>query len=210
MLHQRARVEFKGGFNFPFDTDIEPGSGVGIKGSIERFKNLYFGLEYNYFYNTIDETVAEFQDLFETDPVRAQREALGADPEQWLKHLSRHNILFTADYEIPLGDALGAYTPVFRFGLGLGAVLVDGREISSNNFADDVDVRFFAMFLARPEIAFHFPLHKNVQLFIEGDLELTPDGELVVEGDLFGRRTRIEDDVNFSAASVFGGVSVNW
>ena len=210
MIHRYARVEFKGGGVFPFDTDMEPGAGFAIKGSLEAFKNVFFGIEYGYFEQDIDETLEDFQDVFNVDPARGEALALGADAEQWLTGFDRHNILLTADYYIPLGDAWGLYTPIFRTGLGLGAVVVVGDEIATGTLAADIDARTYVGFLVRPSLGIYFPVLENIQLFAEGALDLNLGGNLTIDGELVGRRTTIEDRVDFSAISVLGGLTFVW
>ena len=210
MLHRYARVEMKGGGIFPFDTDMEPGGGFGLKGSLEAYKNIYFGLEYGYFQQNVDETIEDFQDVFNSDPARGEALALRADAEQWLKSLDRHNFLITADYYVPLGDAWGLNTPIFRSGLGLGAAIIVGEEVSTGTLAADVDARTFAGLLARPSMGIYLPVLENLELFAEGSLDVVFGNELTIDGDLVGRRTKIEDRVNFSAVSLLGGVTFTW
>lgn len=210
MLHRHALVEVKGGGVFPFDTDMNPGAGFGVKGSLEAYKNLYFGFEYDFFRQQIDESLEDFLGVFKSNPVKGEALAKSADAEQWLDEFDRHNLLFTADYYVPLGEAWGVYTPIFRVGLGLGAVLIDGNEVSAGTLASDVNARLFASFMARPSLGISFPLHENVRLFAEANVDLVPDGDLTIDGKLVGRRARIQDKVNFSAVSVMGGVLFTW
>ncbi len=214
LLHRRAKVELKGGGAIPFDSDMEPGPAFGIKASMEAYKNLFFGFEYGYSNHEVDETLEDFQRVFNVNPGLGEQLAADADPEQYFEEFDRHNFLLTFDYEIPLGDGWGLYTPIFRAGAGIGATIVIGDEVPDGTLADETDARIFGNFLFKPSVGIDFPIHENVRLFAEVNADVIPDGKLTIKTNLSQggsqRRTRIDDSVNFSSVSFFGGVTITW
>ena len=208
MLHRWTRFEIKGGGSIPFESEILPGPAFGFKGTIEVYKNLYFGLGYDYSVHKIDETLEDF-----AGQPNAPALAENAAAIQWLDSFDRHNILFLFDYFVPLGDGWGLYTPVVRMGAGVGVVLIDGEAVSTGTLAQDIDSRLYTDLLIRPSIGIELPVHENIEFFLETNLDLSLgllNNQLTVDGQLAGRRTTIDDSVNFSAVSIMGGITFTW
>lgn len=206
MIHRRVNIDIKGGGFFPIDSDFDPGPLIGFKGQIEGYKNLYFGIEYNFITQDIGDTVEDFLRDFQNGDPTAERKALSADPEQWFESLDRHEILFGFDYDIPFDR--GPFVPRFRFGAGIGAVIFDGDLISDDAFGPELDDRTFVGFLFRPSAGFRFPVHENVVLFLEGSFDLIPPLDVTVNLDR--NRTRLTDKVNFMGGSIAAGISITW
>lgn len=208
MLHRRAIVEVKGGATIPLDPDFEVGSTVGVKGEMEVFKNLYLGLEFDYVNQGVETTIDDILQDFVAGSPAAENAARSAEPEQWFEEFDRYNILFLFDYDVPLWDSDRA--AMFRFGVGLGAVIVTGDTVSTA-FADEIDSRVFGQFLARPSVGFRIPIVENLLFFTEASLDLVPEDTLTIDGRLVGgRRTKFDDDVTFSTFNIGGGLSVTW
>ena len=207
MLHVHGIVDLKGSAFIPFDSDYDVGAGIHVKGQLEVAKNLYLGVELGYVYQEVDETASDVLDAFTAgDPGQAAA-AADLDPEQWMERFDRWNILFVFDYDIPLTDGDAPVNPLFRFGLGLGATIIDGKP-DKNAFAPSVDSRIFAQFLARPSVQFRIPIVDFCLFFIDASVDFVPVDKMTI--DLGGQRTKIDEDVYFSGFNLGGGFSFTW
>ncbi|MBI4586877.1 MAG: hypothetical protein HY717_22920 [Planctomycetes bacterium] len=207
MLHRRFNVEIRGEAFVPINSNLNIGGGVGVKAEMEAFKNLYLGLGFDYIRQLVDETVADMLARFPGDP-NAQNEAINADPEQWLESLDRYNILFLYDYDVPLWE--GKHPLIFRHGVGLGAVLINGQEVPGGTFAQTPEVRLFTQFLARPSVGFRWPIIDNLLIFVEASFDWVPVQNLTVDGATFTRRAKVDGQVEFSGFNLGGGLTVSW
>ena len=198
MLEHRGRLEPKTGFIFPINDRLkssDPSSPVlGMKGQFEAVsKGMWFGVEFL------------FARLDTKDPITtalSAPELLTLKTEQLLRQVDRYEAFLTWDYDIPLGD--GPYWPLFRFGLGLGAVALNGYEARGNTLlAFDTAYNF----VGRPSLGFRFPFTEHVGAFAEGSFDYIPKTQF--SGHQRGTKDRVNigNDVEFSAANVMLGIS---
>jgi len=200
MLTHRARLEVRHGFVLPINSKFDattPIGVVGVKGQIESVqKGMWFGLEFDY------------MELDSTDPVglgTPEAALLIADTEDLMDSHTRYQLLFTWDYDVPTGPSL--YHPIFRFGLGLGAVAIDAQEAEGNTLLDFENA--FA-FLARPTVGFRFPLHENFALFAESNFDFIPQIQMSGRNKVSGADVDIGNEVDFSSLNLWVGVSFEW
>lgn len=212
MLHQRAILDLKGNAFIPLDTDFKVGYGGGIKGELEVYPNLFLGLELDYVYQEVDENASDVLGQFRSNPnsQAALQAAASLDAEQWMESFERYNILFVFDYDIPFWED-DPHAPVFRFGVGLGAVIITAEEVPSDTFAEPFDARVFSQFLARPSVGLRFPFHDHFSVFTQVSLDLIPSDNMSVSGPLFdSNRTDLDGQVNFSGLNIGVGFAFTW
>ncbi len=199
MMKHRGRAEPKTGIMIPINTSFDiatPADGVsGIKASYEAIqKGMFFGIEFNY---------VNFESKSPITRGSSQAVQLAADTEDLMKEFDRYQMMLTWDYDIPLGESL--YSPIFRFGIGLGAVAIHPHEADGNTL---IDIDDFFMFVGRPSVGFRFPFHENIAGFIEANYDFIPEGQLTGE---FGNQTvDVGDKVDFSSGNVWIGLSFEW
>lgn len=202
MLKTRARLEPKGGVILPINSRYDVGYGGGIKGQIEAVEKwLWFGLAFDY--ASID-TKDPLQVVSPTPPAPN----LGSlKTEQQMDHYDRYQLMLTFDYEIPTGAEL--YYPIFRIGLGLGAVGINPKEAPGNNLVE-FDTHY--SFVAQPTLGFRFPLHENVGLFVEGQYNFIPEAQLTGKENITGQDQNVDigDKVEFSTVNLLAGISFEW
>ncbi len=212
MLHQRAIVDLKANFLVPLDTDFDIGVGPSIKGELEVYPNLFMGLELGYMTQNTDEDASDVLAQFRSNPnsQAALNAAANLDAEQWMESFDRFNILFLFDYDIPFWEE-DPNAPIFRFGVGLGAVIITAEEVPADTFAESFDSRVFTQFLARPSVGIRYPVHENILLFGELALDLIPSDNMSVSGPLFDSdRTDLDGQVNFSGLNLGFGIAFTW
>ncbi len=208
MLHRRFNLEIRGEAFVPLNSNLNVGGGIGVKAEMEAVKNLYLGLGLDYIRQTVDETVADMQARFNAGDPNAQGDAENAKPEQWLESLERYNILFLYDYDIPLWE--GKHPLIFRHGVGLGAVFINGEEVRRGTFAQNPEVRLFTQFLARPSVGLRWSIIDNLLIFLEASFDWVPRQNLTVDGATFTRRAKVDGEVDFSGFNLGGGLTVSW
>jgi len=197
LIRNRARLEPKGGVVVPLNAEYDVAAAAGIRGQIEAvIRGMWFGLEFDY------------ANVETTDPITrgsTQQEQLSADTENLMEYFDRYQLLLTWDYEIDTGS--GPFYPTFRFGLGLGGVMVAPQEAPGNTLLDFDD--FFTV-VVQPRVGFRFPFHENVGAFFQANLNWSPEGQLSGDNGLTRENVDIGDKVEFSAIEIWGGLSFEW
>lgn len=204
MMKHRARVEPKTGVLIPVNGDFEiadlSSPVIGVKGSFEAIqKGMFFGLEFNYAHFETKNPLQPSQ----SGPLEAAE--LDALPtESLFESFDQYKLLFTWDYDIPLGTSL--YSPIFRIGVGLGAVGIDPTEAPGNTLRE-FNQEF--TFVGRPTIGFRFPFHEHIGAFIEANYDFIP--EIQMTGKTLDENVNIGDNkVNFSTGNIWFGLSFEW
>ncbi len=200
LTSNRARLQFpKVGVAIPVNSKLKPGIIVGLRGQIEAVqKGMWFGLEFDY--AAIDSK----------DPVSrgtSQADLNAAETEQLFESHERYQLMFTWDYDIPLGE--GPFIPIFYAGLGLGAVAINPDEAPGFTAAD-FDVAY--VFVARPEIGLLFPFHENIGAFLELSGDYIPALQFTGDTRINGQAANVDigDSVGFSTINVFIGLNFRW
>jgi len=205
MFTQHARIDPKTGFRIPINDKIDiatPADIVtGIQAAFEAIdRGIWFGLEFDY---------SLFQIASGVNP-----DLVTGDTEGLMTEFDRYDILFTFDYDIPLGDHLpdveksgfDFYSPVFTFGLGLGAAIINAAETDAARETRKFDPEY--AFLARPTVGFRFPFHENMGLFAQASYDFVP--EFQMEGVLRQTDEKVEigsTKVDISCFNFFFGLS---
>jgi hypothetical protein len=209
MVHRRAIFDVRGGGFFPIDPDMEAGFALGFTAEIEVYKNLYFGIGFDYSSQDVAETASDVLNQFNDGDPAAEASAAKLDPEQWFEDMERYSLLFLFDYDFPIVENEDI-SLVFRGGVGLGVVVIEGNPVS-NTFALDIEARTYANFQARPKVGLHLTFLENFTTFVEVAYDYIPEDALTIEGTFFkGKRTKLLGDVDFSGIAIFGGFGIIW
>jgi hypothetical protein len=188
MLKRRTQVELRAGVVSPIESNLDPGGGVGIKGEIETFKNLYFGLSFDFAHLESDEQIS---DNVQNANVSA---LLNADPTELFESLDRYNILALFDYDVPLVKNFS-----FRFGVGAGLAIITFDEgKNSDVFLGGYDVEPFYSFVLRPAIDFRLQVWEHGYVAVGASFDFLPSGKIEIKpGD--EDRSEVDESVNFSS-----------
>jgi hypothetical protein len=215
MMKHRARLEPKTGVSIPINNEFDisnPIDGVaGLKGAFEAIqKGFWFGLEFNYMsYETRNPVQQPVGSPSEPDSLAAVK------TETLIKDFDRYTMMITFDYDIPLGDKVPTednpgpdfYSPIFSFGLGLGAVAFNFDEAPGNVLTSfDKSINF----VARPTVGFRFPFHEHIALFLEGNFDWIPQTQIEGQFRPTDENVKIGDKVDFSTANIWFGLSFGW
>ena len=202
MVHRRANLDLRLGGFFPVDSDFNTSLSLGFTGEIEVYKNLYLGLSFDYADMDVD-SVSEEEVKNGTLPT-----GTGArNPERWFERFDRYSFLFLFDRDVPIVQS-DEHDLMFRWGLGLGVVIMDG-EIASI-FPEqglDVDGRTYVNFLARPKIGLHYRFFENYLAFLALGYDFVPEDSLTV--NINSNRTKL-GDVDASGFTIFSGLGFTW
>lgn len=207
MLKHRGRVEPKGGIAIPmnseFDVALPVGSDemmLGVKGMFEAVqKGMWFGFEFNAIGMESKDPIPL------STPPPSESQLLAADTEQLMESHDRFTFMITWDYDIPTGD--GLYYPIFRFGLGLGLVVIFPSEADGNTLLDFEEAYGF---VARPTVGFRFPFHENFGAFVEANYDFIPEIQLTGRNEVTRSNVDIGDEVDFSSLNLWAGFSFEW
>jgi hypothetical protein len=201
MLEHRARLEPKTGLVIPINSHYKiatPADAVaGIEGKFEAVqKGMWFGLNF------------DFATIESENPLArgaSQSEFLAAKTEQLMHSLDRYELLLTWNYDIPTGE--GLYYPIFRAGLGMGAVAIHPNAAEGNAL---LEFNELYSFVGRPTIGFRFPFHENVGAFIEAMYNYIPEARFNGTNRNTGTKVDIGNRVELSTINVFAGISFEW
>src|SRR5262245_10527162 len=203
MLHRRWQLELRGGLKAPApiveSNEFETGPLLGVKADIEVTKNLFFGLTFDWTYQGVDQGVSTLVD----DP----RALAGATPDQLFDHIHRYNLLANFDYDVVLvPDTIGPNRPlIFRFGAGLGAVLVNGIEDPQTTF----DIEPYYGFLARPAVGLRWQFLDSMLLFGELSYDFVAPYSIDAKFQTSSGsdRAKVDGDIDFSAVNLIAGLA---
>jgi hypothetical protein len=219
MFKHRARLEPKTGLRFPindkFDVAVpfDPTNAVaGVKGALEAVeRGIWLGFEFTY-------TEFEVGDpLSAPEGLPSDITAVGnAQTEGMMESFDRYDLLLTLDYDVELGTHVPTpehpgpdfFSPIFTFGIGLGATVINPNESDGNPFTK-FDNTY--MFIARPTVGFRFPFHENVALFAEASYDFIPTIQMT--GSFTPTRENVDiggNTVDFSTFNLFFGLSFSW
>jgi hypothetical protein len=188
----------------PLNSEFKPSGPMdgtsGIKGSLEAVqRGLFLGIEFDY---------AEIESK---NPLPPQTPNGSTKTERLMENFDAYKLFLTIDYDVPLGDyqpdleksKFDFYSPIFRFGLGLGAICINASEAPGNTLTS-FDKQF--QFVGRPTVSFLFPFHPNFAVFIEGNFDWVP--KIRMTGSASGESVNIGDNsVDFSTANIWFGLS---
>jgi len=200
MVHRRTNFDLRLGGFFPVDSDFNTSLSLGFTGEIEVSKNLYFGLSFDYADMDVDSVSVE--------EVAILTGAAAGDTERWFERFDRYSLLFLFDRDVPIVQS-DEHDLTFRWGLGLGVVVMDG-EIASV-FPEqglDVDGRTYVNFLARPKIGLHYKFLENYLAFLALGYDFVPEAAMTV--NIQSSRTKVEGDVDASGFTIFSGLGFTW
>ena len=197
MLHQHAQFDLTVGAVVPIDSNVSTTVGIGGKFNYEIFKRLYAGLFFGY--SNLD--VKEGADSLQT-----------SNPSKLYDSMNRYSILLVSDYDIPLtrpSSDFGAFT--LRFGLGLGMLIVDGREDKSlsGQGGGGYEIETFYGFLMWPEVEIRWRVWEHGHLFAGVSYDWTPQSRIEVK-DASGDRFEVSSDIQFDVANAVVGFSFEW
>lgn len=191
MLRQRAQVEFRLGYQIPWDflrssvdDKTDPAVAFGGKFNFEGFKNLYFGA-------TID-----YGNYDVATPVIA-----GDNQIDLIEEYDKLNFLLGFDYDIPLTEDPNSL--IFRFGCGMGVAWVRPTDrIQTPRAIED-----FFQIVIRPSVGLRYPLgDTNVILFTEASYEWIPERSFEsTETEVIAGESPV-----FSSGGIWVGVAYEW
>jgi len=198
LMHQRAQVEVRLGPSFPFDLfdpgrdardDNDPaeffntfeGWAIGVKGALEAYKNVFWGVAFDY----SNQNIAEL--------------SLGVDEQiNAVDSYDRFTFLGTFDYDIPLSESADAL--VIRLGLGVGIVVFKFEDDGLAEIEDIYQIVF------RPAVGLRYPIHENAVVFTELSYDIVPDKSLGTSESqgISGERAVL------SSGAIWVGVAFQW
>jgi hypothetical protein len=200
MLNRRAQLELRGAAVVPIESNLEVGAGAGIKGEIETFKNLFFGVSFDWSHLETDKQIADSVNALDTAAL------LNADPTELFESLDRYNFLLLFDYDVPLAKSFS-----FRFGAGLGLALItfdEGRN-PDNVSPPGYDLEPFVAFLFRPSIDFRWQVWEHGYLTAGASYDFIPTGNIEIS-PAKGDRSEVNGSVNFSTINLGGAWVFEW
>lgn len=195
MLHQRAQLELNAGMVMPIG-EFEVGPSLGLKGSLEAYKNIFFGLSFDWARQNVDEGISSLD-----DPGDLER----ADADQFYEYINRYNLLMTADYDIPLEeDFLVEDTRlILRLGLGAGSSIIVGKEDKAID--ETVKINTYFGFLLRPAVSLRWMLSKRSLVFFTAAYDFVYPDKIDVR--ITGSSRRVDDDLYFGTFLLQFGVA---
>ena len=213
MLDHRARLELKTAFiiptnsKFDIETPVSTDNGFqfvgGIKGSFEVAKNTWATFEVDY---------ARLESTSPVVPGTSQVDLLAARTEDLMEYYDRIQVFLGVDYDFVLGKSYpkpewGLYSPIFRIGMGLGGTAMLPKEAEGNTLIKLHNA--YAFVVRVPSLAFLFPFHENVGLFVQGDLDWVPY-KVQMDGNVQGENVDVGNSIEFSSFNVSMGLMFQW
>jgi hypothetical protein len=190
MLHRRARLEPLIGVAVPVVGNFDPGIMAGVRGELEAFKNIFWGVSFDWVHSEVGTGVSDILDS------GGSLEA--ADADQWYESADRYNLLINLSWETPIErDFLGKDQPLLlRLGLGLGTAIVVGNDDPAIARLGYHVFDYFG-FVARPEVDLHWKvLDWGRLVFGIGYDFVYPDW---IGARIDGEEKTVDGDVDFSA-----------
>jgi hypothetical protein len=206
MLHRRTQVELKAGSAIPVglvqQNHFEPGPFLGIKGEIEVAKNLFLGVSFDWAHSRQSRGVNQLIG----DPTTLA----GVEPDQLFKSFDRYTWLGLFDYDVPLTkDFIVEKSPLlFRFGLGLGAMLIDSEEddFLKNQIAaagSEIKINPYVGFVARPGVSFRWQVWEHGLVFVEACMDIVTPHRISVK--INRQNSEVAGDIDFSSINLTAG-----
>jgi hypothetical protein len=197
MLHQRTQFELRLGPAFAFDL-ADPGRNPytdsviqgGAKLQIERAKNIYWGLSFDW-----------------TDALTVADPSTGAtvveDEIFAVKGYDRLSVLGTVDWDIPVSEDPDGL--LLRLGVGIGMCVIDFTK-SDEWLAEDGKIEDIYQIMFRPSIGLRYPVSEHLLIFSELSYDIVPERKMgtSTNANIGGPRAV------FSAGTVIVGVSCQW
>ena len=194
MTHRRAQAEIRGTVGLPLDNAFELAYGAGAKFEIEMFKNLFTGVEIDYFEQDVDSATG-LGNL-------ASREAI-----DFYDSLERYNFLVVFDYDFPLAvpsDDIGELT--IRIGLGLGLAVIQGEE--NQSALQDFEVENVYSFLAQPSVETRWRVWEHGHVVAGVSYNYVAENRIQI--DTAGDRREVDDDIQFDTFNLYVGFAFEW
>ena len=204
MLHQRAQFDLKFDGAIPTESKIDPAFSIGGKVGLEVFKNLFMGLSFNYANHEINDGA---DDSLTGDIGRL-------DAIQLFQEYDRFSILGHFDYDIPLTKPsadFGALT--FRFGLGVGLVIIDGEEdpflrSQFEQARSSFELVTFYTAVVRPSLELRCRVWEHGHVFAGVSYDWVPGDR--IDARIGGERAEVDSDIDFDNVNIGAGFSFEW
>ena len=196
MMRRRTRLDLRAVGVFPLESDFEPAAGARVAAEIEVQKNVFLGFSTDWARIDVDS---------EDDPVAATDGAIDR-----LDEFDRFVWLVTIGYETVLTpEFIKPDSPLsFRLGAGFGAAGIFVDENRGPFGTEDFDINSSFVFVARPQVDFRWQICPYAAATLGASIDLSPDEKL--ERSLNNNTETIDEEVNFSAINVSGGLIFEW